>query len=106
VAAGLPLIGYGLIFNLAFAAVGAVIVVLAAFAWGYEPADDPEAHHAHAGHDGQDDGEGEGDDGPGDGDGGGDGHDEAPAGAAGVAPDDSLVGAGTGATGEEAASDD
>jgi cytochrome c oxidase subunit 1 len=91
VAAGLPLIGYGLIFNLAFAAVGAVIVVLAAFAWGYEPADDPEAHHGHAEH-------GDGDDGHGDGDGGdgGDGHDEEPV----------AVGAGTGTTGEEAASHD
>jgi cytochrome c oxidase subunit I len=90
---GLVLIGYGLIFNLAFAAVGAVIVVLAAFAWGYEPADDPEAHHGHAGHDGHGDGH---DGGDGDGDGGGDGHDEEPV----------AVGAGTGATGEEAASDD
>jgi cytochrome c oxidase subunit 1 len=103
---GLVLIGYGLIFNLAFAAVGAVIVVLAAFAWGYEPADDPEAHHAHAGHDGHGDGDGHGDDGHGDDDGGGDGHDEEPARAAGAAPGDSLVGAGPGATGEEAASDD
>ncbi|HEY8526527.1 MAG TPA: cytochrome c oxidase subunit I [Acidimicrobiales bacterium] len=41
---GLPLIGYGLIFNLGIAAVGGVIVVLAGFAWGMEPADDPEAH--------------------------------------------------------------
>ena len=90
---GLVLIGYGLIFNLAFAAVGAAIVVLAAFAWGYEPADDPEAHHGHAGHDGHGDGH---DGGDGDGDGGGDGHDEEPV----------AVGAGTGATGEEAASDD
>jgi cytochrome c oxidase subunit I len=90
---GLVLIGYGLIFNLAFAAVGAVIVVLAAFAWGYEPADDPEAHHGHAGHDGHGDGHDGGDS---DGDGGGDGHDEEPV----------AVGAGTGATGEEAASDD
>jgi cytochrome c oxidase subunit 1 len=95
VAAGLPLIGYGLIFNLAFAAVGGVIVVLAAFAWGYEPADDPEAHHAHAGHDGHGDGDGPGD-GDGAGNGDGDGHDSEPV----------SVGAGTGATGEEAASDD
>jgi len=94
VAAGLPLIGYGLIFNLAFAAVGAVIVVLAAFAWGYEPADDPEAHHGHAGHDDGHAGGGDGHDD--DGEGGGDGHDEEPV----------SVGAGTGATGEEAASDD
>jgi cytochrome c oxidase subunit 1 len=48
-ALGLPLIGYGLIFNLGVAALGGVIVVLAGFAWGFEPADDPEAHaHAHA----------------------------------------------------------
>src|SRR5262245_18375013 len=98
---GLVLIGYGLIFNLAFAAVGAVIVVLAAFAWGYEPADDPEAHHGHAEHNG--DGHGEGHD-DGGGDGTGDGHDSEPV--AVGAPGDSLVGAGTGATGEEAASDD
>jgi len=95
VAAGLPLIGYGLIFNLAFAAVGAVIVVLAAFAWGYEPADDPEAHHGHAGHDDGHAGGGDGHDD--DGEGGGDGHDE---------EEPVSVGAGTGATGEEAASDD
>jgi cytochrome c oxidase subunit I len=48
-ALGLPLIGYGLIFNLGIAAVGGVVIVLAGFAWGLEPADDPEAHvHAHA----------------------------------------------------------
>jgi cytochrome c oxidase subunit 1 len=47
-ALGLPFIGYGLIFNLGLAAVGGVLVVLAGFAWGFEPADDPEAHaHAH-----------------------------------------------------------
>ena len=44
-AAGLPLIGYGLIFNLGIAVAGAFIVLLAGFGWGYEPADDPEAHH-------------------------------------------------------------
>jgi hypothetical protein len=42
------LIGYGLVFNLGIAAVGGVVIVLAGFAWGFEPADDPEAHaHAH-----------------------------------------------------------
>jgi cytochrome c oxidase subunit 1 len=68
-ALGLPLIGYGLIFNLGIAAVGGVVTVLAGFAWGFEPADDPEAHHGahgHVDHDGQ---------GPsGDGSGNGDGH--------------------------------
>jgi cytochrome c oxidase subunit 1 len=64
-AAGLPLIGYGLIFNLGLAAVGGVVVLLAGYAWGMEPADDPEAAHGH-GHD----------DGDGDGDGDHDGHDD------------------------------
>ena len=67
-AAGLPLIGYGLIFNLGIAAVGGVVVLLAGFAWGLEPADDPETAHGH-GHDdgdhrnGHDDGDGAGGDG-------------------------------------------
>ena len=31
--------------------------MIAAFGWGYEPADDPEAHHGHGAHgDGHDDG--------------------------------------------------
>jgi cytochrome c oxidase subunit I len=55
-AAGLPIIGYGLIFNLGLAALGGLIVVIGAFGWGYEPADDPEAHHGPHGHDGHDDG--------------------------------------------------
>jgi cytochrome c oxidase subunit I len=69
-AAGLPLIGYGLIFNLGIAAVGGVVVLLAGYAWGLEPADDPEAAHGH-GHDdhgsnGHDDGgDGDGHDGDG-----------------------------------------
>jgi cytochrome c oxidase subunit 1 len=46
-ALGLPIIGYGLIYNLGLAAVGGFIVVLAGFAWGFEPADDPEAVHGH-----------------------------------------------------------
>jgi cytochrome c oxidase subunit 1 len=55
-AIGLPVIGYGLIFNLGLAAVGGLIVAVAAFGWGSEPADDPEAHHGPHGHDGHDDG--------------------------------------------------
>jgi cytochrome c oxidase subunit I len=55
-AIGLPVIAYGLIFNLGLAAVGGLIVVIAAFGWGYEPADDPEAHHGPHDHDGHDDG--------------------------------------------------
>ncbi|HEX5367612.1 MAG TPA: cytochrome c oxidase subunit I [Acidimicrobiales bacterium] len=53
-AVGLGVIGYGVIFNLGLAALGVVIVVLAGFGWGYEPADDPEAGHGPPpGHDGQ-----------------------------------------------------
>jgi cytochrome c oxidase subunit 1 len=75
-AAGLPLVAYGLIFNLGFAAVGGLVVILGAFGWGYEPSDDPEAHHGHGdahgdGHaDGHADGDGHDGDGP-----DGDGHD-------------------------------
>jgi cytochrome c oxidase subunit I len=54
---GLPLIAYGVIFQFGIAAVGGVIVLLSGFAWGLEPADDPEAAaHGHGhngdGHDG------------------------------------------------------
>jgi cytochrome c oxidase subunit I len=63
----LPLIGYGLIFNLGIAAVGGVIALLAGYAWGMEPADDPEAAHG-PGHD-DTHGEAEGDGAGGDGDG-------------------------------------
>jgi cytochrome c oxidase subunit 1 len=67
-AAALPIIGYGLIFNLGLAALGGVLFVLSAFGWGYEPADDPEAHHGH-GPGGHDDGHDDGHGGDGDGDG-------------------------------------
>jgi cytochrome c oxidase subunit 1 len=48
-ALGLPLIGYGLIFNLAWAVVGALIMVVAIFGWAFEPPDDDEnpPHHDH-----------------------------------------------------------
>jgi cytochrome c oxidase subunit 1 len=68
-AAGLPIIGYGLIFNLGLAALGALIVVIGGFGWGYEPADDPEAHHGPHGHDdGHDGAEADRDEVAGDGD--------------------------------------
>ena len=54
-AAGLPLIGYGVLFNLVFAVVGAVIVILAVFGWVMEPADDPDAAHGHDEHEPADD---------------------------------------------------
>ena len=41
-AAGLPLVGYGLIFNLWWALPGALITITAIFGWVLEPADDPD----------------------------------------------------------------
>jgi cytochrome c oxidase subunit I len=100
-ALALPIIGYGMIFNLGVAAVGGVLLVLSAFGWGYEPADDPEAHHAHAAHgdghggNGHEGGNGSGGNGAGDGDGNGGGSGETAA-----------VGAASGAASEEEASSD
>jgi cytochrome c oxidase subunit I len=62
---GLPLIAYGLIFNLLISFVGGVIVVLAFVGWGLEPTDDPEAGHHGPGHGHDDHGDGDGDGGPG-----------------------------------------
>jgi cytochrome c oxidase subunit 1 len=50
VAIGLPLIGYGLIFNLWLCLVGGVITAGALYSWVLEPVDDPDAAHDH-GHD-------------------------------------------------------
>jgi cytochrome c oxidase subunit I len=68
VAVGLPIIAYGLIFNLGIAAVGGVIVLLGGYAWGMEPADDPEAAHGHGpddhdGHEPEPEGDDDGDEG-------------------------------------------
>ncbi len=50
--ASFPLIGYGLIFNLAFAFVGGVIGLAGIYGMAMEPADDPDADHGgHNGHD-------------------------------------------------------
>jgi cytochrome c oxidase subunit I len=85
-ACGLPLVGYGLIFNIGIAVAGGLILLLGGFAWGMEPADDPEAHAlAHAVH-GNGSGDGQhGDGGDGEhGDGDGDGEEPAAVGAATV----------------------
>jgi len=51
--AGLPLIGYGLIFHLAIAAVGVAVVLAAIVGWALEPVDDPDAPpHDDPGHGG------------------------------------------------------
>ncbi|GJM36754.1 MAG: cytochrome c oxidase subunit 1 [Acidimicrobiales bacterium] len=49
-AAGLPLIGYGLIFNLWLCVLGGLLTGLGMYAWALEPVDDPDADHDH-GHD-------------------------------------------------------
>jgi cytochrome c oxidase subunit 1 len=49
-AAALPLIGYGIIFNLGFAAVGAFVLFLGIYGLGLEPSVDPDAGHGD-GHD-------------------------------------------------------
>jgi cytochrome c oxidase subunit 1 len=50
-AAGLPLIGYGLIFNLVLAAIGGAVVVAGFVGWALEPPDDedlpPHGHDDH-----------------------------------------------------------
>ena len=45
VAVGLPIIGYGLIYNLWLCVVGGLFVVMGLFGWAQEPADDPDAAH-------------------------------------------------------------
>ncbi|MEZ5247073.1 MAG: cytochrome c oxidase subunit I [Acidimicrobiales bacterium] len=50
-AVGLPLIGYGLIFNLWLCVVGGALTGLAMYSWALEPVDDPDADHGHGGHD-------------------------------------------------------
>jgi cytochrome c oxidase subunit 1 len=68
-AVALPIIAYGLIFNLGIAAAGGVLVLLAGFGFGYEPSDDPEAHGPHGpSGDGHDDGHAQA----------GDGHEDEP----------------------------
>jgi len=49
-AAGLPFIAYGLIFNLVWAIIGSILLVAAVWGWVLEPSTAPGADHAH--HDG------------------------------------------------------
>jgi cytochrome c oxidase subunit I len=59
-ASGLPLIAWGLIYNLWLAVVGGLFVVSAIYGWVMEPSVDDEAPHAgHDDHDGPDGGNGE-----------------------------------------------
>ena len=47
----LPLIGYGIIFNLGFAAVGVVVMFIAIYGWGLEPSFVDDGGHGHGGDD-------------------------------------------------------
>ena len=49
-AAGLPIIGYGLIYNRLLCIPGAIITIFGIFGWVFEPADDPDAAHGHSDH--------------------------------------------------------
>ena len=61
IAAGLPLIGYGLIFSLGFAFVGAFIVLFGIYGLANEPSVDPDAGHGDDGHHEVHGGDGDGD---------------------------------------------
>ncbi len=50
----MPLIGFGLIYNLWIAGIGLLLLVGSMFGWTLEPATDPDAGHGH-GHDGHGD---------------------------------------------------
>ncbi|MCB9374174.1 MAG: cytochrome c oxidase subunit I [Microthrixaceae bacterium] len=52
--AGLPFIGYGLIYSLWWAALGGVLVIAGIYGWALEPADDDENPHGHDDHDDHD----------------------------------------------------
>jgi cytochrome c oxidase subunit 1 len=47
VAAGLPLIAYGLIYTYWLAGIGGLLVVGGLFGWGFEPSVDPDSGHGH-----------------------------------------------------------
>jgi cytochrome c oxidase subunit 1 len=50
-AAGFPILGYGLIFkNIFLLGVGLLTIVAAMYGWAAEPADDPNAAHGHGDH--------------------------------------------------------
>ncbi|MXZ29458.1 MAG: cytochrome c oxidase subunit I [Acidimicrobiia bacterium] len=51
VALGLPLVAYGLIYNLWITGLGALLILGGLYGWVFEPPDDPEAHDHHDDHD-------------------------------------------------------
>jgi cytochrome c oxidase subunit I len=57
VAVGMPLIAYGLIFNLWLSVIGGLLTAVGLYSWALEPVDDPDADHGHAHDDHHDDGD-------------------------------------------------
>ena len=53
-AAGMPLVAYGLIYTLWLCLPGAVLILTAIYAWAFEPVDDPDSDHEGHGEDGHD----------------------------------------------------
>ena len=54
-AIGLPIIGYGLIYNLWLCGFGGLLLLGGVFGWVFEPVDDPDAGHDHGDDHGHDD---------------------------------------------------
>ena len=50
-AAGLPFVGFGLMYTLWFCVPGGVLVLMAIYGWIFEPGDDPDGPHGHGHHD-------------------------------------------------------
>ena len=46
-AAGLPFVGFGLIYTLWFCVPGGILVFMAIYGWIFEPVDDPDGPHGH-----------------------------------------------------------
>ena len=55
VAAGLPLVGFGLLYTYWLAGAGALLIIGGIFGWGLEPSVDPDADHGHADHEDHED---------------------------------------------------
>jgi cytochrome c oxidase subunit 1 len=51
----MPLVGYGLIFNLWWAVPGVILIVAGIYGWAMEPSTDPDGGHGHDDHHGEPD---------------------------------------------------
>ena len=49
-AAGLPFIGFGLMYTLWFCVLGGALVLMGIYGWIFEPVDDPDGPHGHGHH--------------------------------------------------------